>query len=412
MAKSTFFTGQPIFNQLLSLIPRTIISTLVREHRADRYCKKFRTYDHLVTMLYSAFHGCTSLREVVTGMQAMSSRLSHLGVQFSPRRSTLAEANERRTATLFEDLYHRLYKHYYGSLPDSLKGSKMLDRLFMIDSTTITLFSTVMQGTGDNPQNGKKKGGAKAHLLVRAKDNLPCFIRISAGKQSDNSLLPFVNLPVGSIIVMDKGYKSYEQFSSWTEHKITWVTRVQAGAVYTITRLNELNSYQQAQGVQQDAIIALGSPKTAYRNPIQVARLISFLDPHTQKQLYFLTNNLTLAAGTIANLYKQRWQIELIFKRIKQNFQLHSFLGDNENAIRIQLWCTFIADLLVKVIKDRVDKKRKWSMANLSSLIRLHMGTYIGLVRFLENPEKALLSYQHPLQKTQLAMFSHPTRGA
>jgi hypothetical protein len=282
----------------------------------------------------------------------------------------------------------------------------------MIDSTTITLFSTVMQGTGDNPQNGKKKGGAKAHVLVRAKDNLPCFIRISASKQSDNSLLPLVNLPVGSIIVMDRGYRSYKQFSSWTEQKITWVTRLQTGTVYKITSLNELNSYQQAQGVQQDAIIDLGSPKTAYLNPIQKARLITFVDPHTKKELVFLTNNLTLAAATIANLYKQRWQIELIFKRIKQNFQLHSFLGDNENAIRIQLWCTFIADLLVKVIKDRVYKKRKWSMANLSSLIRLHMGTYIGLVRFLENPEKALLSYQHPSQQTQLSMFANPIRGA
>jgi hypothetical protein len=363
-------------------------------------------------MLYSAFHGCTSLREVVTGMQAMSSRLSHLGLKFSPRRSTLAEANERRSATLFEDLYHRLYKHYYGSLPDSLKGSKMLERLFMIDSTTITLFSSVMLGTGDTPLNGKKKGGVKAHVLVRAKDNVPSFIRVSASKQSDISLLPFIKLPVGSIIVMDKGYRSYQQFLSWTQQKITWVTRLQARTVYKITGLNEINIYQQAQGVQQDAIIDLGSTRNAYRNPIQKARLITFCDPHTQKQLYFLTNNFTFGAATIANLYKQRWQIELIFKRIKQNFQLHSFLGDNENAIRIQLWCTFIADLLVKIIKDRVDKKRKWSMANLSSLIRLHMGTYIGLVKFLENPEKALLSYQHPIQQTQMSMFSYPVRGA
>lgn len=389
-----------------------MISVLAREHRADRYCKKFRTNDHLVTMLYSVFHGCTSLREVVTGMQAMSSRLSHLGVQFSPRRSTLAEANERRTATLFEDLYHRLYRHYYGTLPDSLKGSKILDRLFMVDSTVITLFSSIMQGTGDYPQNGKKKGGVKAHVLVKAKDNLPCFIRISEGKQSDINILPSIQLPAGSIIVMDKGYRSYQQFLSWTEQKITWVTRLQARTVYAITGLNELNTYQQAQGVQQDALIDLGSLKTAYLNPVQKARLITFCDPHTEKQLSFLTNNLKLSAATIANLYKQRWQIELIFKRIKQNFQLHSFLGDNENAIRIQLWCTFIADLLIKVIKDRVEEKRKWSMANLSSLIRLHMGTYISLVKFLQNPEKALLSYQHPNSKTQLTMFLHPTRGA
>ena len=118
------------------------------------------------------------------------------------------------------------------------------------------------------------------------------------------------------------------------------------------------------------------------------------------------------APATIADIYKKRWQIELFFKRIKQNFQLHYFLGDNENAIRIQLWSALITDLLIKIIKDKADKARKWSMANLSSLIRLHLGTYIHLRTFLANPEKALLNYKDPLHQQQLSLFANPARGA
>jgi len=389
-----------------------MVSSLVKEHKTDRYCKKFRSYDHLVTMLYCVFHQCSSLREVVTGMQAMSSRLAHLGILSTPRRSTLGDANERRTASLFEDLYHKIYQHYYGSLPDSLKGKKILDRLFIIDSTIISLFSAVMQSTGSYGLNGKKKGGAKAHLLVRAKDNLPCFIRLTHGKKSDGSFLPLVELPPGSIIVIDKGYRNYKQLISWNEQKITWVSRLNARAVYNIVTLNDLNSYQQSQGIQQDAVIDLGNPETVHINPIQKVRLITFCDAQTSEQLYFTTNDFKFAASTIASIYKRRWQIELLFKRIKQNFQVRSFLGDNENAIRIQLWCTFIADLLVKIIKDQVHNKKKWSMANLSSLIRLHLGTYINLFAFLANPEKSLLNYKHPNQHLQLSIFPIQTRGA
>lgn len=412
MSKPKHFTGQPIFNQLLSLIPRSLVATLARAHKADRYCKKFRTYDHLVTMLYSTFHQCSSLREVITGMQASANRLRHLGLSFTPRRSTLSDANERRTAAFFEDLYHRLYQHHYGGLPDSVKGKRLLDKLFIIDSTIISLFSTVMKSTGSYGCNGRKKGGAKAHVLLKAKNNLPCFIRLSEGRQSDSSFLSQVALPVGSVVVMDKGYRNFQQFIRWNKQQITWVTRLHGRTVFKIVDSRALDDLQRQQGVRKDEVIQLGNPKTAYINAIQKARLITFYDAVHQRELHFITNNLKLDACTIAGLYKKRWQIELLFKRIKQNFQLHSFLGENENAIRIQLWCAFIADLLLKIIKDKVDKNRKWSMANLAGLIRLHLGTYIHLYKFLSHPEKALINYQDPELKKQLAMFSDSIRGA
>ena len=410
MPKSSFFTGQPVFNQILSLIPRSTVNKLSNKYKCDRYCKKFRCYDHLVTMLYSTFHRCSSLREVISGMQASSHRLRHLGLSTIPRRSTLSDANERRSSIFFEDLYHAIYHQYYGFLPDSLKGKKILDKLFIIDSSIISLFSTVMQSTGSFGLNGKKKGGIKAHMLVRAKDNLPCFVRLTEGKQSDSKFMGGLILPAGSIIVMDKGYRNYQQLIQWTTDNVSWVSRLHGRAAYRIKSSRPLTSCQINQGVLNDYEIDLGNPKA--NNPVQHARLVCYMDKQSGRSFEFITNNFSYAPATIAHIYKQRWQIELLFKRVKQNFQLHYFLGDNQNAIKIQLWVALLADLLLKIIKDKVDRKRKWSMANLAGLIRLHLGTYINLFYFLAEPDKALLNYSDPYSKLQLSLFHPQSRGA
>jgi hypothetical protein len=402
MSKPTHFTGQPVFTQLLSLIPRTVIRRLARHHQADRYCKRFKTYDHLVTLLFSTLHQCTSLREVITGIQAHNNRLKHVGLTTTPRRATLADANSRRPAAFFEDLYHALYQYHYGILPDSLRGRSKLDRLFIIDSTTVSLFSTVLASTGSFGLNGKKKGGIKAHLLVRAKDNLPCFIQLTEGSQNDRKFLPYINLPPGSIVVMDRGYKNYNRLRTWSEQKVNWITRPDARAVYEITGGNIVDNNDSANGVVADYKIDLGNPATVNLQPIQKARMVVFEDKLTGKIYEFITNDFRSAPLTIADLYKKRWQIETLFKRVKQNFNLYNFLGDSENAIRIQLWCTFIADLLVKVVKDKVARKRNWSMANLTGLIRIHLFTYINLTAFLRNPEKALLEYNDPMDESLL----------
>jgi DDE family transposase/uncharacterized protein DUF4372 len=404
MNKPKHFTGQPIFNQLLFLIPRSIVNRLVRKYHGDRYCKKFRSYDHLVTMLFSTLHCCSSLRELTTGMQACYSRLKHLGLNHTPRRATIADANARRPVGFFEDLYHELYHLHYGRLPDSLNGKTKLDRLFIIDATTVSLFSTVLAGAGSFGLNGKKKGGIKAHLVMRAKDNVPCFVRLTEGKQNDQKFLPYVQLPKGSIVVMDRGYKNYGQLRKWTQQKVTWITRLDARAVFKIINEKIVDDKSANAGVAADYHIELGNPETSYLQPIQKVRLVVFHDQPSQAIYQFITNDFRSASITIADLYKKRWQIETLFKRIKQNFNLHNFLGDTENAIRIQLWSTFIADLLIKIVKDKTAKKRKWSMANLSGLIRLHLFTYINLKYFLHHPDRALLVYEDPVE-TQLQLF-------
>jgi hypothetical protein len=407
MPKSTFFTGQPILNQLLSLIPRTLVSQLALRHKANRYCKKFKAFDHLVSMLFCGFHQCTSLRELITGLQANSHRLNHLGLLHTPRRSTLADANKRRPALFFEDLFHALYKLHFGHLPDSRIKGELEDKLFIIDSTTITLFCDVLKGAGTFGLNGKKKGGLKAHVLTRAKDQVPCFVRLGPSAQSDRIFMPMIELPRGSVICMDKAYVNYKVMRSWTEKDITWVTLFTPTLKYEILEEKTISQYQEKMGVRSDAVILLGNPKTKSRNPLQKARLVRYYDEVEQREFIFLSNNLKYSPLTIADIYKQRWDIETLFKRVKQNFQFHNFLGDNENAIKIQMWCTLIADLLINIVKHRVDKlrKAKWAFSNIAGLIRQHLTTYIDLIKFLTNPERAIMNYSQEVNEYQMSLF-------
>jgi len=407
MPKSTFFTGQPVFNQLLSYISRSTVNSLVKKHKADHYCKKFKAYDHLVTMLFCSFHHCTSLRELITGIQANAHRLHHLGMKHTPRRSTLADANERRSSEFFEELYHKLFRHHFGVLPDSLPKGRIRDNIFIVDSTTITLFSDVFKACGNANASGKKKGGIKAHMLIRAKDDMPHFVHITEAAANDVTIMPKLSLPKGSILVMDKGYNSYLPMAGWTKQGVTWVTRLNKRARWECVEERPVDEKMADKGVRRDRYIILGNPEKAKKVPLQPARLITYYDEETGKEFEFLTNNKEFSALTIAGIYKRRWQIEILFRRIKQNFQLNSFLGDNQNAIKIQLWCTLIADLLVKIVKDKADKQKanKWSFANVAGLIRQHLGTYIDLIKFLVNPEKAIIGYQIEARNNQLSLF-------
>jgi hypothetical protein len=407
MPKSTFFTGQPILGQLLSFIPRSKVDQLAVKYHSNRYCKRFKAYDHLVTMLFSSFHHCTSLRELITGLQANSTRLGHLGIKYTPRKSTLADANKRRSADLFCDLFHLLRKRYYGFSPDSRLKGRLKDRLFIVDSTTITLFSEVFKACGNAMGNGRKKGGVKAHTLIRAKDDIPCFVHITAASANDSTIMPQLKLPRGSILVMDRGYNSYIPMAAWTAQGITWVTRLNKAACWELLEELPLNEKLKNNGVISDRLISLGNRSRKSKVPLQQARIVTYYDKKDNRAFEFLTNNKELSALTIAGIYKRRWQIESLFKRLKQNFQLHNFLGDNQNAIKIQIWCALIADLLTKIVKDKADKQRKtkWSFSNVAGLIRQHLGTYIDLGRFLVNPEKALIGYKEDIPRQQLALF-------
>ena len=380
MNKSNFFSGQPIFSQLLKLIPKDSVLRIAYDTRSDHYCKRFNTYEHLVTMLYSIFNNCNSIREVTTGMLASEQRLAHLGIRYHPRRSTISDANIRRQAEVFEKIYFCLYKKYFSFLSDSRKNIKA-SKLYILDATTISLFQEVLRTSGKNP-SGKRKGGIKVHTLIRSDQDVPSMIRLTEAAANDSQFLKEVNLPKGSVIVFDRGYRDFTTLNRFTSEGIVWVTRLNRLFAYDIKQEYILpdNSF----AIISDQQIQLG-----WRSGTRVtARLITYYDDASKEKYEFLTNNYRMSAINIASLYRKRWQIELLFKRMKQNYPLKYFLGDSENAIKIQIWCSLIADLLLKIVKKVA--AAKWSFSNLAAMVRLHLMTYIDLFGFLKSPEKSL----------------------
>lgn len=385
MSKSKFFTGQPIFSQLLSFVPRVDVDRIARQCGSDRYCKHFTTYGHLISILYAVLNNCSSIREVTSGLLAWEHRIQHLGIDYFPRRSTLSDANSRRSEEVFGKIYEFLHTRYRQYLPDSQKKKS---KLYIADSTTISLFQEILPAAGRKSVDGRRKGGIKVHTLMKSDEDVPCMIRYTSSAAHDVSFLKHINLPEGSILVFDKGYNDYSQFNRFSDEKITWITRKRDSAIHSMIGQRSVSESQFARGVRKDHLIRLGHHHFSNNHPYVKARLIHYNDAQSGKKFQFITNNTTLAASSIAEIYKRRWQIEILFKRLKQNYPLQYFLGDSENAIKIQIWCALIADLLIKIVKSIAAPN--WSFSNLTSIIRIHLMTYINIFSFLRNPERAL----------------------
>lgn len=402
MGKSTNFSGQPIFNQLLKFIDKSEIRKIAKKHGSERYVKKFTTYNHLVVMLFVALEGYHSIREVILGLLANAHKLSHLGLSYLVKRSTFSEANKRRDSKVFEDIYMSVYRKHSIFLADSRLSDKDLKRLYIMDSSTISLFKDILKGVGRNPKEGKKKGGIKAHTIIKASENVPCLIRFSEAARHDHMFLQEVEtLPSGSIITFDKGYVDYAQYEVFSKKSIWYVTRLKDNAVYD--PLEEFEVPEDADsGVLKDEKVELFYGEN--KQQTHRTRRIAYWDSENERLFEFLTNNFELSAEKIALIYKKRWQIELLFKQLKQNFPLKYFLGDNENAIEIQIWAAMLANLLITLVKSKL--KRQWAFSNMVSIIRQQLMNYINIYSFLENPEKSwLLVIKEEKNKYQNSLF-------
>jgi len=225
MNKSTHFSGHPIIKQLLNLIPRHIISRTAESFDSDRYYKTCKTNEHLVSMLYAALSGVSSLRELSTVMLACEGKLSHLGLESFPKRSTLSDANANRSSQVFGSIYYSLLDKYGRFLSDSSSLRLPVKHLKIVDSTTISLFSDILKGVGRNPINGRKKGGIKMHTMINALEDVPCLVRFSSAATHDHTFLRELDLKKGSFVVFDKAYTDYRQFFEWTQQDIYFVTR-------------------------------------------------------------------------------------------------------------------------------------------------------------------------------------------
>jgi hypothetical protein len=383
MGKSKNFNGQPIFNQLIKFIDKSEIRKIAKQHGAERYVKKFTTYNHIVVMLFVVFEGYHSIREVILGLLGNAHKLSHLGLSYLVRRSTFSEANQRRSSKVFGDIYMSVYRRHSPHLADSRLRDADLRRLYIMDSTTISLFKDILRGVGRNPKEGKKKGGIKAHTIIKSSENVPCLIRYSEAARHDHMFLDEVfNLEAGSIITFDKGYVDYATYEAFTQSSIWYVTRLKDNAIYGAREEFDIPDDADSGVLKDEEIVLLyGDNKQKQHR----SRRIAYWDSENARLFEFMTNNFELTAEKIALIYKKRWQIELLFKQLKQNFPLKYFLGDNENAIEIQIWTAMLANLLITLVRGQV--KRSWAFSNLVSIIRQQLMNYINIYYFLEDPE-------------------------
>lgn len=383
MGKDTNFIGQPIFGQLLNYLDKSQINRASKELGADKYVKKFTSYKHVVVMLFAVFEGYHSIRDTVLGLLSHATKLQHLGLDYIVRRSTLSDANARRPNELFAKVYYDTYKRHKDVLSDSSLSKKDVVRLFIMDSTTITLFKEILKGVGRKPENGNRKGGIKAHTIIDSQDNMPCFIRYTEAAKHDHVLLKDVDLPENSFICFDKGYVDYEQYEVFTSKKIWYVTRLKDNALYEAKQEFDIPDDAHS-GVLKDEEIELKYGKN--KELKHKARRIAFWDDENKRVFEFITNNFDLEADEIAMIYKKRWQIELLFKQLKQNFPLKYFLGDNENAIIIQIWAAMIANLLLTILRSKI--KKQWAFSNMMSIVKHQLMSYINVYAFFEDPER------------------------
>lgn len=388
MSKNTELklVGQPILSQVLQLVDKNDFDKLVKKKKSDHYYKAFKSWAHFVTMMFGIMSRCDSMTEVCEGLRGMSGKLNHLGMQKAPAKSSAGDGLRNRSNEFFESLYYDLAKRYHSFLSDSRTKGLTVKDLFIVDSTTIRLFSDILKGVGRNPKNdGKKKGGLKVHMLIDAVQSVGKFMRITAAKVHDKNFLKEIQVPEFSMLVFDKAYNSYQQFAEWTVQNIYFVTRQKDNAVYkVIETVLETKLDKKQAGVLKEEIIELNYKQDKVEHTLKLRR-ISYQDDKN-RQYVFICNNFIITAEEIALIYKKRWGIELLFKKMKQNFQLHYFYGENENAIRTQVWCTLIAQLLLTVLQKKADVSKAFS--TVATLVRIHLISMLDVIELLQSMKR------------------------
>jgi hypothetical protein len=374
----TIVQAASLFNQLLQHFPRTEFAALVKKHDAERAAKGFTCWTQFVAMLFCQLGRADSLRDICNGLACCLGRLVHLGIAKAPSRSTLSYANEHRPAALFEELFWTALARFrqQQGLGSRKHKFRFKNKLLSLDSTTISLCLTMFPWA----QFRRAKGGVKAHVLLDHDDYLPAYVLLAEAKRSDVKLADSFTLNPGSIVTMDRGYTDYALFGRWTLAGVFFVTRMKDNAVFTVESEFEVPANR---NIRADQIIQLSGVQAQADCPGPLRRVVVW-DTDNQREIVLLTNLFEFGSTTVAAIYKERWQIELFFKALKQNLTVKSFVGTSENALRVQIWTALIALLLLKWLHHL--SKANWSLSNLASMLRLNLFTYRELTKWLHNP--------------------------
>ena len=400
MNKGTHFIGQPVYGQLINLLDREKIIKTSRENGGERYVKGFDIWQHLAIMLYAVIKRYDSLREITGGMLPEARKLAHLGISMMPRRSTLSDANARRPECIFEAIYRNLYGKYRKELSSDSRGrrtAKWMHRLQILDSTTITLFSNlIFKGAGRHPKRGKKKGGIKVHAVINANEGVPCDVRFTSAATNDSFMLAPSHYSRGSIVAMDRAYINYSKFEELSKLGVTYVTKMKKNLAY--------QTEGDVMHMNRDGFMEYRIQHVVFTKRVSDgediehhARIITYVDLKGPKPrlVSLLTNDMEMQVEDVVEIYRQRWSIELLFRQLKQNFPLRYFYGESANAIKIQIWVTLIANLMLMVLQRRI--KRPWSFSGLATMVKNMLMYYVNVYTFFEEPEKDWLKLQENL---------------
>jgi diacylglycerol kinase len=367
-----------LFNQLLQHFPVLEFAALVKKHDAERAAKGFSCRAQLVAMLFCQLAHADSLRDICNGLACCMGKLVHLGIDVAPSKSTLSYANRHRPAALYEELFYTALGRFRDE--EGLGGRKrkfrFKNKLLSLDSTTISLCLELFPWA----KFRRAKGGVKAHVLLDHDDYMPRYVLITEARRSDVKMAESFPINPGSIVAMDRGYSDYGLFGEWTERKIHFVTRLKDNAAYEVL---EEASVPVNRDIRFDQLIQFTGEKARKDCPFPLRRVVVW-DAVGEREIELLTNLMEFGATTIAAIYKDRWEIELFFKALKQNLKVKTFVGASENALRIQIWTALIAILLLKWMHHL--SKAKWSLSNLASMLRMNLFTYRDLTAWLNNP--------------------------
>jgi len=381
------FVGQPIFSQLIKMVDKIKFAKLVKKNQSDRYYKEFKSWDHFVSLMFGILSRCDSIAEIIDGMSGLSGKLEYLGIDKVPAKSTFSDGMRKRSDKFFEALYFDLVEKYSSFLSDSTNLSKQFKQMLLIDSTTIRLFTEVLKGVGRNRKDdGKKKGGAKVHMAINVSEQIGQFIAITAARVHDKKFLEMFEVKPHSLLVFDRAYNHYLQFAKWSSENIFFITRKKKNAKYVIIEtLQDYKRKAKENGVHLDQTIELTYKDNKEEKKL-LLRMVTYYDEKKRKYEFITNNYEQLSAEEVATCYKKRWDIELLFKKLKQNFQLHYFYGENETAIKTQIWCTLIAQLLLTVIQKQNAPQKAFS--TVACTVRIHLVSMLCLKEIVKGEHK------------------------
>jgi hypothetical protein len=366
-----------IFSQLLRFFPQSEFAKIVRKQGAEYAAKGFTSWSQFVSMLFCQLAGADSLREICTGLGCCLGKLRHLGIKEAPNKSTLSYANAHRPAAMFEDLFMKTLGRFrsLGALGSGRHKFRFKNQLYSMDSTLISLCLSMFPWA----KYRRAKGGVKAHVLISHNDYMPSFVHISDGKKADVKVARLLDMRPDSIVAMDRAYNDYQLFSDWTDKGIFFVTRRKSNAIFEV--MQERN-VPQNRNIVADQVIKLTG--TVGKKCLHLLRVVTVWDEENHRYIELLTNHLDFGATTISAIYKDRWQIELFFKALKQNLKVKTFVGTTENALRIQIWTALIALLLIKWMKHQ--SKSGWCLSTMAAVLRWNLFVYRDLKDWLNNP--------------------------